>query len=244
MMGTIIPFFLLFVMQIALPQTPVRVAPSDYKVLRHDFSVRSDSGIELFVREVRTDVGGPPVLLIHGGGPGGLATFDLEVPGYSMASNIAATGYDVYVMDLRGFGRSSRPAFLHLSNASALPAVTTDMAVRDIAAVVRWIRRRAHGVKVTVIGHASGGHWGGMYTSHNNDSVSHLVLINSMHGVRAPWSLAQAFEDPQRPGTFDPHAGPCRLADAAGLLVGWNRSIPGEDKSLWRDPRSEPRQLR
>jgi pimeloyl-ACP methyl ester carboxylesterase len=76
-----------------------------------------------------------------------------------------------------------------------------------------------------------------MYTSRNNDSVSYLVLINSMHGVRAPWPLAQAFEDPQHPGTFDPQAGPCRLADAAGLLAGWNRSIPSEDKSLWRDPR-------
>lgn len=58
-----------------------------------------------------------------------------------------------------------------------------------------------------------------------------------MYGVQAPWPLASGFEDPKHPDTFDPYAGPCRLADATGLLAGWNRSIPGEDKSLWRDPR-------
>lgn len=76
-----------------------------------------------------------------------------------------------------------------------------------------------------------------MYTAHHDDDVSRLVFINSMYRVRAPWPLAKGVEDPRHPGTFDPNAGPCRLADATGLLAGWNRSIPGEDKEAWRDLR-------
>lgn len=92
------------------------------------FHSASRPWIQVVRAGVRTDAGGPPVLLIHGGGPGGLATFDLDVPGYSLAANIFLARYDVYVMDVRGFGRSSRPAFLRLSDPSAPSAVTSEMA--------------------------------------------------------------------------------------------------------------------
>lgn len=108
------------------------------QIERHDFKVPSEPGIELFVREVRTDRGGPPVLLIHGGGPGGLAVFDPDAPGYSLASTIATAGYDTYIMDVREFGRSTRSASLNPADPSAPPVGTSEEAVRDIGAVVKW----------------------------------------------------------------------------------------------------------
>ncbi|HEY8549737.1 MAG TPA: hypothetical protein VIL35_07280, partial [Vicinamibacterales bacterium] len=44
-------------------------------------------------------------------------------------------------------------------------------------------------------------------------------------------------EDPQRPGRFNRALyGAYRLNDAASLLRAWDSSIPGNDKSAWRDP--------
>jgi pimeloyl-ACP methyl ester carboxylesterase len=76
-----------------------------------------------------------------------------------------------------------------------------------------------------------------MYATTHQENVAALVLLNSMYGVDAPWALRRGFEDPQHPGTFDPHAGPYRLATAESLLDGWNRSIPVSNKDDWRDPR-------
>ena len=205
---------------------------------RTDFLVASDPGIEIFVREVTTNSAptGVPMLLIHGGGPGGIASFDLDVPGYSLAAEFAQAGHQVYVMNVRGWEHSTRPAVLDEPADRHPPAVTSEEAVKDIKAVVEWIRRRTQQPKVALIGWATGGHWAGYYTSHNNDSVSHLVMLNSLYGVNAPWALTRRFENPNDPGTFDPSGGAYRLVDYAGFLRGWNNSIPVDDKPQWRDP--------
>jgi pimeloyl-ACP methyl ester carboxylesterase len=60
--------------------------------------------------------------------------------------------------------------------------------------------------------------------------------VNSLYGVDAPWELRAAFEAEDRPGEFDRNAGAYALRTAAGLLRLWDRSIPVDDKSEWRDP--------
>jgi pimeloyl-ACP methyl ester carboxylesterase len=81
------------------------------RVERKDFYVPADRGIRLFVREVTSAESkqGKPVLLIHGARVPGLASFDLQVRGGSLAEDLAVRGFDVYVMDVRGYGASTRP---------------------------------------------------------------------------------------------------------------------------------------
>ena len=208
--------------------------------MRADSSVESAPGIALFVREVRASPTlemGVPVLLIHGGGPGSLANFDLVVPGYSLAENIAAAGHVVYVMDVRGFGNSVKPAVMDSTDDSNPPAVSSSEAVQDISAVVNWILRRSSGNKVALLGLGAGGHWAALYTVKNSDKVSHLILLNTLYGVKAPWPLGKTFADPRTPDVFNPSAGAYRLIDAAGLLAEWDMEIPVKDKSQWHDPR-------
>lgn len=205
---------------------------------RQDFYVTSDPGMQIFVREVTTNeysANAAPILLIHGGGPGSVASFDLDVPGYSLASDFAAAGHPVYLMNVRGWEQSTRPAALDQPAEANPPAVTSEEAVRDIAAVVDEIYQR-HQQPVALIGWATGGHWAGMYTSQNNGKVSHLVMLNSIYGVDAPWELRETFETPNNPGTFNASGGAYRLNDAKGLLAAWNRTIPVEDKTQWREP--------
>ena len=212
--------------------------PASSQIERNDFFVTSDPGIQIAVREVRSgNASQVPVLLVHGGGPGGTASFDLDVLGYSLAANFAQAGHPVYVMNLRGWENSTRPGVMNQPPENNPPAVTSEEAVRDIGAVVDAIRQRQQGKPVALVGWATGGHWVGMYTSQNNEKVSHLVMLNSLYGVNAPWELRSAFEDPNNPGTFDASGGAYRLNNAEGLIAQWNRTIPVEDKSQWRDPR-------
>ena len=218
----------------ALAEVPVSTA----EISRQDFRVESEPGIEIFVREVvsQSKPTGVPILLIHGGGPGGLASFDLDVPGYSLAADFAQAGHPVYVMNVRGWEYSTRPDGLDEPADSNPPLVTSEEAVRDIGAVVDWIRDRTAQSQVALVGWATGGHWAGMYTSQNTEAVSHLVMLNSLYGVNAPWALTERFSDPDNPGSFDPNGGAYRLVDYDGFLRGWDNSIPVDDKTQWRDP--------
>lgn len=208
-------------------------------VVRTDRLVPSEPGIDVFVRELRTPepTDQVPVLLVHGGGPGGVASFDLPVPGYSLAADLAAAGHVAHVMDVRGWGRSTRPSALARPAADNPPAVRSDEVARDIGAVVDAIRGQQEGRQAALLGWATGGHWCALYATRHPEAVSHLVMLNSLYGVDAPWELRAAFEEPDRPGEFDHDAGAYGLRTAASLLAGWDRSIPVADKSEWRDPR-------
>jgi pimeloyl-ACP methyl ester carboxylesterase len=208
--------------------------------VRGDAWVESEPGIRLFVREVRastTEELGVPVLLIHGGGPGSLANFDPTVPSYSLAEDIASVGHVVYMMDVRGFGNSTKPAVPDSNDESAPPAVSSGEAVRDISAVVNWIMRRSRESKVALVGLGAGGYWAALYTVKNSEKVSHLVMLNTLYGVKAPWPMGKSFADPQNAEAFNPAAGAYRMIDAAGLMADWDSAIPVEDKSKWHDPR-------
>lgn len=210
---------------------------SQPSISRSDSYVNSDPGIRLFVREVRsTRQLRNPILLVHGGGPGGIASFDINVPGYSIAEDFAQAGYPVYIMNLRGWEKSTRLAGLDQPPNVNPPLVTSEVAVRDIGAVVDWIRQRHRNQSVALVGHASGGHWAGLYTSRNPQSVSHLVMLNSLYGVNAPWNYRRTFSRKDRPEQFDFSAAAYREVTAAGLITNWTNTIPTQDKNQWRDP--------
>ncbi|MGG6265499.1 alpha/beta hydrolase [Leptolyngbya sp. AN03gr2] len=225
--------------QAPTPQSQQSVPSSKSEIIRNNTFVNSDPGIQLAVREVqprnRTSQQ-VPILLIHGGGPGSFTSFDLPVRNYSVAEGLAAQGHSVYLMNVRGWEGSTLPPSLNQPPQQNPPAVTSEEAVRDIDAVVNWIRQRTPNQKVALVGWATGGHWAGMYTSRNTAKVSHLVMLNSLYGVNAPWALGKTFENPERPGEFNSDAGAYRLNSADGLLRQWNQTIPVEDKSQWRDP--------
>lgn len=204
-------------------------------IAREDQKIESEPGIAIAVRRVALTAGATrvPVILVHGAGAGGVASFDMAVPGYSLAEDLARAGHPTYVVDLRGWGASTRPASLDAPREANPPAVTSDVAMVDLAAVVASVRDREHR-PVALVGWATGGHWVGMFAAQHPDAVSHLAMLNALYGTPGAWSLRARLEDP--PGQLAP-LGAYTLRTAAGLLQTWDRNIPVADKASWRDPR-------
>jgi pimeloyl-ACP methyl ester carboxylesterase len=216
---------------IAVSLWVTHAAAAGHAVTRADHHVGGgDEGVSLFVRELRAagDEGGVPVILMHGARVPGVASFDLPVAHGSLAAELAAAGHRVFVMDARGYGGSTRPAAMDATPDGQAPLVRSDEVVRDLGAVVEWVRARTGRAQVALVGWAAGGHWCGMYAALHPDRVSHLVVVNALYGATAatPHPLL---------GGEPPHAG-YALAPAASLLRPWDANIPGADKARWRDP--------
>ena len=238
---------LLASMLVALAAIVAVSASARAEIRRDEFRVRSEAGIEIFVREVRdTDAaaagrGKPPVILLHGARVPGIASFDLPVAGGSLAADLARAGCRVFVMDARGYGASTRMPAMDGPPGAGQPLVGSHEVVRDIAAVVEAVERRAGADKVALIGWATGGHWVGMYAALHPEEVSHLVIYNALYGVadtHPTLGRGSNLEAPGQPGRFNvAQYGAYRLNTGDGLLPSWDRAIPVEDKSAWRDPK-------
>lgn len=213
-------------------------------IARSDIHVESDPGVRVFVREVRlSDVSvsrGVPVILLHGARVPGIASFDLDVPRGSFAAELAEAGHIAYIMDARGYGGSTRPREMEEPPGAHPPLVRSSEVVRDIAAVVECVRRRAGAERVALLGWATGGHWAGHYASLYSDRLSHLILHNTLYGGTDGHPMlgrGSNLEDSKHPGRANQQAlGAYRLSAAESLLAQWDQSIPTEDKSHWREP--------
>src|SRR5579864_2317100 len=88
---------------------------------------------QIFVRERVTPAiarGTPSegvVLFVHGAGTPAEVAFDVPYQDYSWMGYLARAGFDVFAMDMTGYGRSTRPATMNdpcnLSNAQQLTFV-------------------------------------------------------------------------------------------------------------------------
>ena len=144
------------------------------RVVMEEFMVpAADPGIELYVRnkhpEGMTSVGGSKIVLyVHGATYPSETAFDLQLNGFSWMDYIARHGYDVYLVDVRGYGRSTRPKEMSEPAERSEPIVRTPVAAQDVAAAVEFIRKRRGADQVNLLGWS----WG----TSINDKVNKLVL--------------------------------------------------------------------
>ena len=154
----------------------------DAKLVMEEFMIPSgDPGISLYVRNkhaegmkrFRSD---RVLLYVHGATYPAETAFDLQLNGLSWMDYIATRGYDVYLVDVRGYGKSTRPPEMDKPAAENEPIVRTQTAVKDVGTAVEFIRKRRGVDKVVLLGWSWGTTIMGMYTSQNNDKVHKLVL--------------------------------------------------------------------
>ena len=151
-------------------------------ITTHEFMVDSaESGVRIFVRNKHRDdlthfSANKIVLLVHGATYPSETVYDLNLPGGSWLEVLASQGYDAYLMDVRGYGRSTRPVSMHEPAENNPPFADTADARSDVSAVVDFILARRKVEKINLIGWSWGTSIMGGYTTTHNDKVNKLVL--------------------------------------------------------------------
>lgn len=151
-------------------------------LVSEDVTVPSaDAGISLFMRNkapagMKAFSAEKTVLFVHGATYPSETTFDLKLGDQSWMDYIASHGYDVWLVDVRGYGRSSKTAALSQPASANPPFANTEDAVRDVSTAVDFILKRRGVAKLNLIGWSWGTTTMALYTTRNNERVSKLVL--------------------------------------------------------------------
>ena len=205
---------LLLTLTLSLTAPLALLAQSGEQVLRLDHYVGVKSTVpaiagqttEIYVREVVLPgiaLRGPAspervVLFVHGAGTPAEVAFDADYQDYSWMAFLARAGFDVFSMDMTGYGRSTRPAAMNdpcnlakeqqllfvpgLLSAPCPAAYAQHMTTiasdwNDIGAVVDHLLALRHVPKLSMIAWSLGGPRAGGYTAQHPDKVRRLVLL-------------------------------------------------------------------
>ena len=152
-----------------------------------------------------TDLDGRVVLFVHGAGTPAEVAFDVPYEDYSWMAYIARAGYDVFSVDMTGYGRSTRPHVMNdacnlppedqialrlRSEACAPsydgPATTIASDWDDIDRAVEHIRELRGVDRVALFGWSLGGPRAGGYAARNPEKVSKLVLLAPAYSRSSP----------------------------------------------------------
>jgi pimeloyl-ACP methyl ester carboxylesterase len=176
-------------------------ASAQTQLVSEDIFVKSpDPGIEIFVRNKRpanmTSFRPERTLVyVHGATYPASTAFDLKLGGLSWMEYIAARGYDVYLLDLRGYGKSTRPKEMGEDATKNPPLVRNDTAIKDISTVVDFVLARRNIARVNLLGWSWGTALMAGYTAQNNAKVERLVLY-APAWIRTTASLVQSGPGP------------------------------------------------
>jgi pimeloyl-ACP methyl ester carboxylesterase len=138
------------------------------------------------------------VLFVHGAGTPSEVAFDAPYPDYSWMQFLARAGFDVFAMDMTGYGRSTRPAAMNdpcnLSGPQQLtfvpalisapcspgyghPMTTIASDWNDIGAVVDHVLALRHVQQLSLIAWSLGGPRAGGYAARHPEKVRKLVFL-------------------------------------------------------------------
>lgn len=243
----------------ALAQDPGREPLTIDHYVPHRSTVPAIEGqtVQLYLRErvragtlARTDaLEGRVVLFVHGAGTPAEVAFDVPYEDYSWMGYLAAAGYDVFSVDMTGYGRSTRPN--EMNDACNLPAeqraavraeacgagypgqlttIASDWA--DIGAAVDYLRALRKVERVSLVGWSLGGPRAGGYAAQNPDKVSRVVLL-------APaYTRDLAASPPALPAA----GAPFNAQSHADFVRNWDRQVgcenqydPAAAASVWSE---------
>jgi pimeloyl-ACP methyl ester carboxylesterase len=176
------------------------------------------------------------VLFVHGRGTPAEVAFDVPHEDYSWMAYLARAGFDVFSVDMTGYGRSTRPAAMNdpcnlaanqqaplvgrliaapctASYPHAMTTIASDWA--DIGAAVDYIRALRGVERVSLVAWSLGGPRAGGYAARNAQKVHRLVLLAPAY-LRA--SAAEPPAKPPRGTAFDTQS-------RADFDAGWERQV-------------------
>ena len=215
----------------------------------------------IYVREVRLasetsrPAGGAGVVLfVHGAGTPAEVSFDVPYTSYSWMAYLARGGFDVFSMDMTGYGRSTRPIPMNdpcnfpkeqqaqfvpktipapCAPSHPTPITTMSSDWNDIAGVVDHLRTLRGVDKVSLVGWSQGGPRTGGYTARNPDKVARLVVLAPAYSRDGPLDAPKPL--PSRDGSMTAQS-------ASDFKANWDRQVgcpdqyePEASAAIWSD---------
>jgi pimeloyl-ACP methyl ester carboxylesterase len=182
------------------------------------------------------------VLFVHGAGTPAEVAFDVPYKDYSWMAYLARAGFDVFSMEMTGYGRSTRPAPMTdpcnvpkaqqaqlipglikepCSPSHATPLTTMDSDWRDLDAVVEYLRKLRRVEQVSLVGWSQGGSRTGGYAAQHPAKVSRLVVLAPAY-LR---NMASAAPSPLRAGD-----GSMSVQSRQAFVANWERQVGCSDQ--------------
>jgi pimeloyl-ACP methyl ester carboxylesterase len=216
----------IYVREVVLPGTVVRARPAD----------------------------GTVVLFIHGAGTPAEVSFDVPYKDYSWMGYLARAGFDVFSMDMTGYGRSTRPPAMNdpcnlskeqqarfvpqLIAAPCAPSRTTAITTmgsdwNDIGAVVDHLRGLRGVGKVSLVAWSQGGPRAGGYAARNPEKIARLVVLAPAYNRTGPLDA---------PNPLPAVTAPMNVQSHSDFTANWDRQVgcPGQyeaaaSAAVWSD---------
>lgn len=136
-----------------------------------EFEVFNGEGsLRLRRKLLKLKAAGKAVLFIHGEAMSSSASFESGAEGEGWADFLARLGLDVYLLDLRGFGRSYRP------EGAGAPVCTAEQALADVEAAVERVLSLSGASSVCLIGWSWGACVAGLYAEKKPHCVERVHL--------------------------------------------------------------------
>jgi pimeloyl-ACP methyl ester carboxylesterase len=206
-------------------------SPSQTELRMEEFRVPSDPGIQVYVRNkypagMKQFSPEKTVIFVHGATYPAETAFDLQLDGMSWMDYIAQRGYDVYLLDVRGYGGSTRPPQMNQPASDNPPFAGTEEAMRDVDAVVEFVKQRRGISKTNLLAWSWGTTIMQWYTSLNSHKVEKLVLYAPVW-IRQTASLVQT-----GPGPTPAY----RSVNMAQAKARWLTGVPDDKKATLIPP--------
>ncbi|WP_315780181.1 MULTISPECIES: alpha/beta hydrolase [unclassified Bradyrhizobium] len=120
------------------------------------------------------------LVMMHGATFSSASLFDVAVGGASFMDVLAQAGYDVWAVDARGYGGSSRPPEMSRAAEEGSPLVNARTAVDDFGAAVDFICRHRDVPRANVLGMSWGATVAGMLASAASAKLEKLILVTPL----------------------------------------------------------------
>jgi len=182
------------------------------------------------------------VLFVHGAGTPAEVAFDVPYEDYSWMAYLARAGFDVFSVDMTGYGRSTRPAPMNdpcnfardrqtafiprllaspcpPSYAHALTTIASDWS--DLGAAVDYIRALRRVDRVSLVAWSLGGPRSAGYAARSPQKVHRLVLLAPAYNGSSP---AEA------PTKLPADGVPMNPQSHAEFVANWDRQVGCSDQ--------------
>jgi pimeloyl-ACP methyl ester carboxylesterase len=207
-------------------------------------------GVALRGRAAPTSV----VLFVHGAGTPAEVSFDVPYKDYSWMAYLAKAGFDVFSMDMTGYGRSTRPPAMNdpcnlskeqqarfvpqLIAAPCAPSHPTPITTmgsdwNDIGAVVDHLRALRGVERVSLVAWSQGGPRAGGYAAGNPDKIARLVVLAPAYNRSGPLAAPDPLPSANAPMNVQSHV---------DFTANWDRQVgcpeqyePAASAAVWNE---------